>query len=235
MATYNAESGLARLIAPHYARAEDEARSLLREIYASAGDLEVVGDELHVRITPLSAPRRTRALAGLVRGTHRHRDPLPGDRPHARLLGEGGVRPCQRFSVHVGRSGFGLAVREFSEPEATRLARPADEGRPAGATFRRTQPPVSVVTVRHPAPPHKGATHRQRQMGMSYPDSRYLATRCVLAEWRHYLLGGNPYFCTRHCSAASENRRDSGQLACRGARSIPNKNKNNKIPQRMTK
>jgi hypothetical protein len=65
MATYNAESGLARLIAPHYARAEDEARSLLREIYASAGDLEVVGSELHVRITPLSAPRRTRALAGL--------------------------------------------------------------------------------------------------------------------------------------------------------------------------
>ena len=65
MATYNAESGLARLIAPHYARAEDEARSLLREIYASAGDLEVVGNELHVRITPLSAPRRTRALAGL--------------------------------------------------------------------------------------------------------------------------------------------------------------------------
>ena len=65
MATYNAESGLARLIAPHYARAEDEARSLLREIYTSAGDLEVVGNELHVRITPLSAPRRTRALAGL--------------------------------------------------------------------------------------------------------------------------------------------------------------------------
>jgi transposase-like protein len=65
MATYNAESGLARLIAPHYARAEDEARSLLREIYASAGDLEVLGSELHVRITPLSAPRRTRALAGL--------------------------------------------------------------------------------------------------------------------------------------------------------------------------
>jgi hypothetical protein len=25
----------------------------------------VVGNELHVRITPLSAPRRTRALAGL--------------------------------------------------------------------------------------------------------------------------------------------------------------------------
>jgi prepilin-type processing-associated H-X9-DG protein len=65
MATYNAESALARLLAPHYARAEDEARALLREVFASPADLEVVGTELHVRINPLSAPRRSKALAGL--------------------------------------------------------------------------------------------------------------------------------------------------------------------------
>jgi len=65
MATYNAESALARLIAPHYARAEDEARSLLREIFSASADLEIDGDRLHVRIVPLSAPRRSRALAGL--------------------------------------------------------------------------------------------------------------------------------------------------------------------------
>ena len=65
MATYNAESALARLLAPHYARADDEARSLLREAFASSADLEVVDNELHVRIEPLSAPRRTRAIAGL--------------------------------------------------------------------------------------------------------------------------------------------------------------------------
>jgi len=65
MATYNAESALARLIAPHYARADDEARSLLREIFTSAGDLQIEGDRLHVRIRPLSAPRRTRAMAAL--------------------------------------------------------------------------------------------------------------------------------------------------------------------------
>jgi transposase-like protein len=65
MATYNAESCLARLIAPHYARAEDEARSLLREIFRSSADLEIEGHQLRVRIDPLSAPRRTRALAGL--------------------------------------------------------------------------------------------------------------------------------------------------------------------------
>lgn len=65
MATYNAESALARLLAPHYARADDEARSLLREAFRSPGDLEVVGTELHVRLCPLSAPRRTQAIAGL--------------------------------------------------------------------------------------------------------------------------------------------------------------------------
>ncbi|MDA8040482.1 MAG: hypothetical protein M0Z69_15300 [Actinomycetota bacterium] len=65
MAVYNAESALARLLAPHYARAEDEARSLLREAYKSPGDLEVVERQLHVRLSPLSSHRRTRALAAL--------------------------------------------------------------------------------------------------------------------------------------------------------------------------
>ena len=65
MATYNAESALARLLAPHYARAEDEARSLLREAFRTPADLEVFRDHLHVRLCPLSAPRRTRAIAGL--------------------------------------------------------------------------------------------------------------------------------------------------------------------------
>lgn len=65
MATYNAESALARLLGPHYARADDEARTLLREAFAAPADLQVVGRELHVRLDPLSAPRRTRAIAGL--------------------------------------------------------------------------------------------------------------------------------------------------------------------------
>lgn len=65
MATYNAETALARLLWPHYPRAEDEARSLLREAMRSPADLQVVGDELHVRINPLSAPRRSRAIAAL--------------------------------------------------------------------------------------------------------------------------------------------------------------------------
>ncbi|HLI44787.1 MAG TPA: helix-turn-helix domain-containing protein [Acidimicrobiales bacterium] len=65
MATYNAESALARLLAPHYARADDEARTLLREMFRASADLEVKGDELHVAVNHLSAARRTRAMAAL--------------------------------------------------------------------------------------------------------------------------------------------------------------------------
>ncbi len=65
MATYNAESALARLLAPHYPRADDEARTLLREAFRTPADLQVIGNELHVTLNPLSAPRRTRAITGL--------------------------------------------------------------------------------------------------------------------------------------------------------------------------
>jgi len=78
MATYNAESDLVRLLAPHYSRAEDEARSLLREVFRSPADLQVVGHELHVGIKPLSAPRRTRALAGLCADLTATRTTYPG-------------------------------------------------------------------------------------------------------------------------------------------------------------
>ena len=60
----DAESALARLIAPHDAPAEDEARTQLREIFASPADLEIHDGTLHVRIDALTAPRRSRALAG---------------------------------------------------------------------------------------------------------------------------------------------------------------------------
>ncbi len=78
MATYNAESSLARLLAPHYARAEDEARSLLREAFRTSADLEVEGATLHVRIEPLSAPRRTRAIAGLCQELNATETIYPG-------------------------------------------------------------------------------------------------------------------------------------------------------------
>jgi transposase len=65
MATYNAESALTRLLAPHYTRAHQEARSLLREVFKASADLQVKANELLVTINALSAPRRSRAIAAL--------------------------------------------------------------------------------------------------------------------------------------------------------------------------
>jgi transketolase len=65
MAAWNAESALAGALGAHYTRAEDEAHSLLAEAFSASADLEVKGDELHVRLEALSAPRRSRAIASL--------------------------------------------------------------------------------------------------------------------------------------------------------------------------
>ena len=78
MATYNAETALARLVAPYYPRARHEARTLLREIFGTPADLQIVGDEVHVTINALSAPRRTRALAALCDDLTATRTTYPG-------------------------------------------------------------------------------------------------------------------------------------------------------------
>ena len=65
MSAYNSESALARLLRPHYSRGDDEARALLREAFTLSGDLQILGNTLHVRLDPASAPRRSKALAAL--------------------------------------------------------------------------------------------------------------------------------------------------------------------------
>jgi hypothetical protein len=65
MSAYNTESALARLLRPHYARGDDEARALLREAFTLSGDMKISGNTLHVRLDPASAPRRSKALAAL--------------------------------------------------------------------------------------------------------------------------------------------------------------------------
>jgi transposase-like protein len=65
MSAYNSESALARLLRPHYSRGDDEARALLREAFTLSGDLQIIGDTLHIRLDPASAPRRSKALAAL--------------------------------------------------------------------------------------------------------------------------------------------------------------------------
>ena len=65
MAAYNAETTLARALDGHYARAGDEAYALIREALTTSGDICPGNGQLLIRLDPLSAPRRTKALAGL--------------------------------------------------------------------------------------------------------------------------------------------------------------------------
>jgi transposase-like protein len=65
MAAYNAETTLARTLNGHYARAGDEAYALIREALTTPGDIIPGHGQLLVRLDPLTAPRRTQALATL--------------------------------------------------------------------------------------------------------------------------------------------------------------------------
>src|SRR5580658_8612427 len=65
MAAYNAETALARALDGHYARAGDEAYALIREALTTSGDIHPGDSELLIRLDPLTAPRRTQALAAL--------------------------------------------------------------------------------------------------------------------------------------------------------------------------
>jgi hypothetical protein len=65
MAACNAETALARALDGHYARAGDEACALIREALTTSGDICPGNGELLIRLDPLTAPRRTQALAAL--------------------------------------------------------------------------------------------------------------------------------------------------------------------------
>ncbi|HYB14975.1 MAG TPA: helix-turn-helix domain-containing protein [Streptosporangiaceae bacterium] len=65
MAAYNAETTLARALDGHYARAGDEAYALIREALTATGDICPGNGQLLIRLDPLTAPRRTQALAAL--------------------------------------------------------------------------------------------------------------------------------------------------------------------------
>ena len=77
MAAFNAEAMLARALHGHYARAGDEASALIREALTASGDIIPRGGVLHIRLDPLTAPRRTRALAALCDQLNQPAPPTP--------------------------------------------------------------------------------------------------------------------------------------------------------------
>ena len=94
MAAYNAETALARALDGHYARAGDEAYALIREALTTSGDIMPGPGELLIRLDPLTAPRRTQALAALCDQLNQAREPLPRHRSRPALRGQIPPRHC---------------------------------------------------------------------------------------------------------------------------------------------
>ena len=78
MAAYNAETILARALDSHYSRAWRQAYALIREALTTSGDIIPADATLTIRLDPLTAPRRTRALAGLCEQLSTTRTRFPG-------------------------------------------------------------------------------------------------------------------------------------------------------------
>jgi len=83
MVAYQAESDLLALLRPHYARADQEGRTLLHEIFAASAHVNATDDELQVTLTPLSSPHRTLAAEALSRLLNQTSTTFPGS--HLRL------------------------------------------------------------------------------------------------------------------------------------------------------
>jgi transposase len=80
MVAYQTESDLLALIRPHYARSDDEGRTLLHELFHAAADIDVTETELRVTICPLSSPHRTAAVQALCETLTQGDTIFPGSR-----------------------------------------------------------------------------------------------------------------------------------------------------------
>jgi hypothetical protein len=80
MVAYQAESDLLALVRPHYARADQEGRTLIGSALQAAADVEVdeKKGELRVTLLPLSSPHRTAAIAAMCQELDSMRVRFPG-------------------------------------------------------------------------------------------------------------------------------------------------------------
>jgi transposase len=94
MIAYQAESDLLALLRPHYARADQEGRTLLHELFTTAGEIRVAESELYITLAPLSSPHRTHAAQALCEILDQTATIFPGSHLRMRFA----VRP----RPHIG-------------------------------------------------------------------------------------------------------------------------------------
>jgi transposase-like protein len=95
MVAYQAESDLIALLRPHYARVDQEGRTLLHELFATAGDIHVADGELNLTLAPLSSPHRTHAAQALCEILDKTATIFPGSRLRIRFA----MRPPRRIGL----------------------------------------------------------------------------------------------------------------------------------------
>jgi len=95
MVAYQVESDLLALLRSHYARVDQEGRTLLHELFATAGDIRVTDRELQITLAPLSSPHRTRAAQALCEMLDQNATIFPGSRLRMRFA----VRPPPRIGL----------------------------------------------------------------------------------------------------------------------------------------
>jgi hypothetical protein len=85
MVAYQAESDLLALVRPHYARADQEGRTLVVSALQNPADIEVdeKKKELRVMVLPLSSPHRTQAISPMCRELDSMKICFPGS--HLRM------------------------------------------------------------------------------------------------------------------------------------------------------
>lgn len=78
MVAFQAESDLLALLRPHYARSDDEGRTLLHELLHAPADITVTDAELRITLHPLSSPHRTLAAQALCNTLSETETTFPG-------------------------------------------------------------------------------------------------------------------------------------------------------------
>ncbi len=78
IAAYRIETELVRMVAPHYARTENEGRKLIAAALRSPADIEVTDTELRVTLAPQSSPHRSRAIEALCSDLNKLETTVPG-------------------------------------------------------------------------------------------------------------------------------------------------------------
>jgi len=93
MVAYQAESDLIAMMRPYYARVDQEGRTLLHELFATASDIRVSANELNLTLAPLSSPHRTHAAQALCEILDKTATIFPGSRLRIHFA----MRPPQRI------------------------------------------------------------------------------------------------------------------------------------------